>query len=815
MFQPPEKTPYSRNEGSSAGSRPGDAVGVGKRTLVESLECAPVQRKVATPDRSGAPDAHAAAAGQLAPTAQVAPTASPLSHTDRIARLFGPAPIQRKTGGGADQAPGEPPPASGGGAMIPDAARQRMERSFGADFSTVRIHEGPQAAAMGAVAYARGEDIYFQPGRYDPSSPAGLELLGHELTHVVQQRAGRVARPQGKDSPVVPDPSLEAEADAAGARAARGEAAGIHGTGGSAAADGPIQRYTDVTLDKQPWRLSQKQRILAPAKDSKHANKELYADAGDVASASAALAQSNIALDTVDAPPGTAEAARAVADLKLHRVVAMFKPRQDQGGKSLELKALKAQNDTVGGLQTFADCNETARLIMGSDNRGPDMEAPVTTATPSGGERMHERLDDDAYGNSFTSSMGGVVTEVEARGLTAIVESLIAFRDHKLPEFVHDKQLGSLVPQAQELLAQLSPKAPTPAWQALHRLKTECLPLYDKFAAFAGIDAEAMPRIGDSLVTFRSTDPRGQRITRSARLYQALLAKTSAHELQQIGITAETPYAEVQVILNQLDNPQLNQVLNAKSLWNKHWAGVILTDGVDYATLENDASTEESSLLDDDSGRDKNDQSAKNTRGKINQQWWFNLYGADGKQGHSFHDQEMGTEDFGNFAATLRFRRPPPKQKVDVKAYLKEVLKQRLTPEVLAKIDPGARHDLGPLIDQFGNWAEENKVNKVRLADLVKVAVAELQNELKARQLPPIVLEVPQVPDVPQRLPPQQQPPQQTQQQPSHDQSGGEDSEQDSEQDDRWFWERHPYLTVAAGGLIVGSLLALVSKFKK
>ena len=35
-------------------------------------------------------------------------------------------------------------------------------------------------------------DIYFAPGRYQPHDSAGLELLGHELTHVVQQAQGRV-----------------------------------------------------------------------------------------------------------------------------------------------------------------------------------------------------------------------------------------------------------------------------------------------------------------------------------------------------------------------------------------------------------------------------------------------------------------------------------------------------------------------------------------------------------------------------------------------------------------------------------------------
>ncbi|HET9627076.1 MAG TPA: DUF4157 domain-containing protein [Kofleriaceae bacterium] len=34
--------------------------------------------------------------------------------------------------------------------------------------------------------------MYFAPGLYDPTTRAGVERLGHELTHVVQQRDGRV-----------------------------------------------------------------------------------------------------------------------------------------------------------------------------------------------------------------------------------------------------------------------------------------------------------------------------------------------------------------------------------------------------------------------------------------------------------------------------------------------------------------------------------------------------------------------------------------------------------------------------------------------
>ena len=45
-------------------------------------------------------------------------------------------------------------------------------------------------------------------------------MLGHELTHVLQQRAGRVRNPMGTGVAVVQDPALEAEAERMGLRAA-------------------------------------------------------------------------------------------------------------------------------------------------------------------------------------------------------------------------------------------------------------------------------------------------------------------------------------------------------------------------------------------------------------------------------------------------------------------------------------------------------------------------------------------------------------------------------------------------------------------
>ncbi|MBV9774207.1 MAG: DUF4157 domain-containing protein [Gemmatimonadetes bacterium] len=107
----------------------------------------------------------------------------------------------------------------GGGHPLPQVVRVRMEAAFGADFSAVRVHVGPQAARLGAEAFTIGDDIYFAPSRYQPESMQGRQLLGHELAHVVQQRQGRVRTP-GTGVSVVRDDALEAEADRLARRAA-------------------------------------------------------------------------------------------------------------------------------------------------------------------------------------------------------------------------------------------------------------------------------------------------------------------------------------------------------------------------------------------------------------------------------------------------------------------------------------------------------------------------------------------------------------------------------------------------------------------
>jgi len=158
-----------------------------------------------------------------------------------VAALTGSTPIQGK---GIDDAVAAQQrlqqfPTSGGNAL-PDATRRHFESAFQTDFSDVRVHEGAAAGAMGAQAFTHGSNIHFAPGRYDAISEGGKELLGHELTHVVQQRSGTVTT-QNKGGNVNADQSLEREADVLGAAAARGEQVQVRG---SATTGRGVQRDT-------------------------------------------------------------------------------------------------------------------------------------------------------------------------------------------------------------------------------------------------------------------------------------------------------------------------------------------------------------------------------------------------------------------------------------------------------------------------------------------------------------------------------------------------------------------------------------------
>jgi hypothetical protein len=72
------------------------------------------------------------------------------------------------------------------------ATRAFFEPRFGHDFSHVRVHTGPEAAAsarsINALAYTSGSNVVFAASQYSPYTTVGQTLLAHELTHTIQQQ---------------------------------------------------------------------------------------------------------------------------------------------------------------------------------------------------------------------------------------------------------------------------------------------------------------------------------------------------------------------------------------------------------------------------------------------------------------------------------------------------------------------------------------------------------------------------------------------------------------------------------------------------
>jgi outer membrane protein OmpA-like peptidoglycan-associated protein len=104
--------------------------------------------------------------------------------------------------------------------------RAFFEPRFGRDFSAVRIHADPRAAASAAAlrarAYTVANDVVFGDGHYAPDGTPGRGLLAHELAHVVQQTQGRDARAR-VTAISTPGDAGELEADSAARRIMSGE----------------------------------------------------------------------------------------------------------------------------------------------------------------------------------------------------------------------------------------------------------------------------------------------------------------------------------------------------------------------------------------------------------------------------------------------------------------------------------------------------------------------------------------------------------------------------------------------------------------
>jgi hypothetical protein len=629
-----------------------------------------------------------------------------------------------------------------GGTPLPAAVRAKVEAAFDTDFSAVRVHQDEQAAAAGAVAYAHGDDLHFQPGAYDPSSAAGQELLGHELTHVVQQRNGQVSV-QGKDSPLNDDAGLEAEADAMGAMAARGESTGMSAPARPTTVPA-LQRYKDVRAGGQPWRLSEGHRALMKTSGSPgDRSHDLWADPTLVGQANTQLAAAgsfirlasggdsqnvilreggrNVALEQEvrtrayerssgdqladyyaslntelerNEPSGVNERAQELSGARAEsspeqlvqdRGEALRQRREEvrTHDQTVTLTRVKPTFDAasappngtyqvLGALQqhhqrlyTQSDCNETARLIMGVNEQARN-EQPVvgtghapTTIAPR----------DITFGKE-----GGGGTIAERGGLTGLADAMAAYSATVGARGLDGPQV--VIFQQQYLLVHANPGL---AHKALRTIKDTAPAVYADFAQYAQIDTAVAPEVGDALVTYR-LEKTGNDPSRSPRLYRALLdvlmtrlgmaENVAVETLEASQITPLTTYYQLSLRVESLvaavrllgQTPEHGLAADALSataennvLWNKHWGGVVMKDGADFVTLENDASTQNAPT------------SVQVGQGNVraNSEWGFAMYGTVTPE-QTFHDQMMRTQDFGDFASTKRYRRAPPPQQQPV-----------------------------------------------------------------------------------------------------------------------------------------------------
>ena len=154
-------------------------------------------------------------------TAEACPSA-------RMARISqASAPLQAQMAVKLTPAPTYLPAIASPGQAMAKPMAERFGQAFGADFSTVRLHENAVPPHLGAIAFTQGEHIYLRST--SPASKSGQDLLGHELTHVLQQRAGRVPLPQTQGEFNI-DSRLEQEANQLGDRAAQGQLVHVPGS---------------------------------------------------------------------------------------------------------------------------------------------------------------------------------------------------------------------------------------------------------------------------------------------------------------------------------------------------------------------------------------------------------------------------------------------------------------------------------------------------------------------------------------------------------------------------------------------------------
>ncbi len=156
---------------------------------------------------------------------------------------------------------------SGGGTSLDPGTRDFMESRMGHDFGDVRVHTdgaaSDSAKAVNAHAYTVGSDVVFQSDTYSPGTESGQRMLAHELTHVVQQKAGPVDGNPAGGGIRVSDPGdrFEREADDVADRVMSAQTSAVDsGAPTTAAAGAAVQREEGGEEEAEEVQMSAVQR---------------------------------------------------------------------------------------------------------------------------------------------------------------------------------------------------------------------------------------------------------------------------------------------------------------------------------------------------------------------------------------------------------------------------------------------------------------------------------------------------------------------------------------------------------------------------
>jgi len=432
-----------------------------------------------------------------------------------------------------------------------------MEDLFEADFAEVRVHRSGRRALPG-VACTRGADVFLAPDAPDLGSPQGRAVLGHELAHVLQQRLGRI-RGDSRDW------LLEAEAAAAGARAARGAAVPIAGVRNLPR--GPAQRVTQhYTVVAPAGRAAIGLVIPNPQRHAPVQARDTF-----VAQTKGAASPTSFLLAVPAGAVNLVAAAHAAAALRVSA---------NQNMAIQDVDVLTRQPKAFYATQAIIDESNDRLALLASDHRlfpdpaGPDQQTIQIGAKTLLRVTLRNMIDGSTgFGANATQPCNQLVEKVLGHtDLEPLLEQDMNQAPHLMYEYHIARELVAPVPPPLDDSSPTNRAASATAIAVAYAAAARgAAAPFDAELQRYGLNQYAAPEVSEAFVTC------------------TLLASAAGAQLAQGAIPTQFDHYH-------LAAGGMPQVLLSARTWGSHWAGVVAKDGADVVALENYARNAEDAL---------------------------------------------------------------------------------------------------------------------------------------------------------------------------------------------------------------------------